>query len=86
VDDQENKMLLNLLFAYKRLFIRFEELKYLSEHPELPPEKVKDVVFEEVDALFRPLDDALSADRPIRERLQAFVEAVDRESTHRKLS
>jgi hypothetical protein len=77
--DNQEKMFLELLFAYKRLYIRHKEHLYIHENPDLDPERVKDIVFEEVDALFRPLDGALSADRPPQEHLRAFVQAVDRE-------
>ena len=63
--DIDSSTLISVVFGYKHLWLKYQELRYLSKHPHDDPEIVREAVFDEVDDLFRPVGDALSEGQPV---------------------
>lgn len=76
--DIDASTLISLTFAYKHLWIKYQELRYMEKYPDSDPETVREAVFDEIDDLFRPVGDALSDGQPVRELLLALVNTVQR--------
>lgn len=78
--DVDASTLISLVCAYKHLWIKYQELRYMAKHPdEDDPQVVRDAVFDEIYDLFQPALDALSEGRPVRELLLALTGTVEKE-------
>jgi hypothetical protein len=66
-----------LLHAYKRLWIKHQEAKYLASHPDADPVSVHEEFFESIDDLFQPLVEALQERRPLQGELRRLVQEIE---------
>ncbi|HTW45277.1 MAG TPA: hypothetical protein VMD58_06995 [Acidobacteriaceae bacterium] len=70
--------LISLICGYKHLWLKYQELRYMKNHPDDDPETVREAVFDEVDDLFSPALDALSEGRFDQETLREIVNRIER--------
>jgi hypothetical protein len=76
--DIDTVTLINLVCAYKHLWLKYQELRYMAKHPDDDADTVREAVFEEVDELFSPALEALSDGRPVQGLLQVLAETIER--------
>ncbi len=76
--DVDTSTVITLVFAYKHLWIKYQELRYMANHPQADPDSVRQAVFDEIHDLFQPVGDALSEGRPAQELLLAVVSTVEK--------
>lgn len=74
-----------LLFAYKHLWIRHQEFKYMTQHPQAYPETVRERFAEAADKIFQPLADAILDDSPLQEVLRALVRNAEQAERNQNL-
>ena len=77
MDTEDLLLFSELLTAYKRLWVKHQEFKYLTEHPGADPEAVHEEFFDSADDLFRPLVEALLARQPLQVALRAVVLEIE---------
>jgi hypothetical protein len=74
---EEAMIFSELLFAYKRLWIKHQESKYLAIHPNADPEAVHEEFFESIEDLFQPLVEALLERQPLQDELRKLVQEIE---------
>jgi hypothetical protein len=82
MDTEESLLFSELLFAYKHLWIKHQEFKYLVNHPGADSEAIHERFSEEADDLFRPLETALLERQPLQDALRAIVRTVSQAHVH----
>ena len=71
----ESEMMLftDLLFAHRRLWMAFQEYRYLREHPEMDWATAHQIFFEESDEVYNSLAEAMREGQPIQDKLQTVL-------------
>ncbi len=77
MDTEDRLVFSELLHAYKRLWVKHKELKYLAEHPGAEWGPVHADFAEAADDLFRPLADALLQPQPLLVELRRLVQEIE---------
>lgn len=77
MDTEESLIFSELLFAYKRLWQKHQEFKYLTEHLGDNPESVHELFVDPAYDLFQPLADALVEGQPLQGLLRKLVREVE---------
>lgn len=77
--DVDSSALITLVCAYKHLWIKYQELRYMEEHPDDDQEAAREAVFDKIYDIFQPALDALSEGRPVRELLLALASTVEKD-------
>jgi hypothetical protein len=78
VDESDAFAVIEILSAYKRLWVRYQTLKFAHENPESPNlTKLEGHSFYAVLDAFEPVFEALHAGRPIQEPLQVALQTLE---------
>lgn len=76
--DTEDKLVFSeLLYAYKRLWIKHRLSKYLTKYPDADREEALAEFSEEALRVFEPLNDALLGPQPLLIELRRLIQEIE---------
>lgn len=71
--EPEGKLFIELLFAHRRLWMTFQESRYLQEHPEVDWEAAHEIFLEMSHDIYTRLADAVREEQPIQDKLRTVL-------------
>jgi hypothetical protein len=76
MESKEIDAFVELLMAYRRLWVNYETLKYMQNHPDANAKKVKDRFLASVEKALLPVTGALLAGTALEASLQAALRTL----------
>jgi hypothetical protein len=73
VTSEEQQLFVQLLISHRHLWMAFEELRHLQEHPEMDWETVHRRFAEESEEIYQSLTEALLEGKPVQDKLRTIL-------------